>query len=233
MADCTVKLERAETLLGGLGGEKTRWTQTAADLGQIYTNLTGDVLIAAGLVAYLGAFTSGYRNGQCAAWVSKCKAANLPCAETFSLGRVLGDPVQIRAWGIAGLPNDSFSIDNAIVVSNSRRWPLMIDPQGQANKWVKNMEKENKLQVVKLSDSTFVRTLENAIQFGTPVLLENVPEEMDSMLEPLLLKQTFKQGGAVCIRLGDSTIEYSKDFRFYITTKVIRGGPEGRAGLDG
>lgn len=44
----------------------------------------------------------------------------------------------------------------------------MIDPQGQANKWVKNMEKANSLHIIKLSDADFVRTLENCIQFGTP-----------------------------------------------------------------
>ena len=60
------------------------------------------------------------------------------------------------------------------VLSNARRWPLMIDPQGQANKWVKNMERANNLHVIKLTDSDFVRTLENCIQFGTPVLLENI-----------------------------------------------------------
>ena len=70
----------------------------------------------------------------------------------------------------------------------------MIDPQGQANKWVKNSEKEKGLQVVKLTDSDYMRTLENCIQFGNPVLLENVGEELDPSLEPLLLKQTFKQG---------------------------------------
>lgn len=45
----------------------------------------------------------------------------------------------------------------------------MIDPQGQANKWVKNMEKKNNLHVIKLTDADYVRTLENCIQFGTPV----------------------------------------------------------------
>ena len=44
----------------------------------------------------------------------------------------------------------------------------MIDPQGQANKWIKNMEKANSLHVIKLSDPDYVRTLENCIQFGTP-----------------------------------------------------------------
>jgi dynein heavy chain len=62
--------------------------------------------------------------------------------------------------------------------------------------------------------------LENAIQFGTPVLLENVYEDLDPSLEPLLLKQLFKQGGALCIKLGDAVVEYNPDFRFYITTKM-------------
>lgn len=57
------------------------------------------------------------------------------------------------------------------------------------------MEKPNKLSVIKLSDPNYARTLENSIQFGTPVLLENVGEELDPLLEPLLLKQTFKQSG--------------------------------------
>ena len=72
--------------------------------------------------------------------------------------------------------------------------PLMIDPQGQAHKWIKNSEKENQLSVIKLSDADYMRTLENCIQFGTPLLLENVGEELDPSLEPLLLRQTFKQG---------------------------------------
>lgn len=73
--------------------------------------------------------------------------------------------------------------------------PLMIDPQGQANKWVKNMEKENAVVVLKLTDSDYMRQLENSVQFGAPVLIENVGEDLDPSLEPLLLRQTFKQGG--------------------------------------
>ncbi|KAK9410832.1 Dynein axonemal heavy chain 7 [Crotalus adamanteus] len=217
---CSKKLDRAEKLLGGLGGEKTRWSQAALQLGKQYVNLTGDILISSGIVAYLGAFTSHYRQNQARDWILTCKARGIPCSDDFSLTTTLGEAVKIRAWNIAGLPSDLFSIDNGIIISNARRWPLMIDPQGQANKWVKNMEKANSLHVIKLSDSEFVRTLENCVQFGTPVLLENVAEELDPILEPLLLKQTFKQAGSICIRLGDSTIEYAPDFRFYITTKL-------------
>ncbi|XP_061578914.1 dynein axonemal heavy chain 7 [Cololabis saira] len=217
---CSKQLERAEQLITGLGGEKTRWSEMALSLGHLYNNLTGDILISAGIVAYLGAFTSSFRQDQIEKWMDLSKSIDIPCSSDVSLMSSLGDPVKIRAWNIAGLPSDSFSIENAIIIANARRWPLMIDPQGQANKWLKNMEKANSLHIIKLSDAGFVRTLENCIQFGTPVLLENVGEELDPILEPLLLKQTFKQGGAMCIRLGDSTIEYSPDFRFYVTTKL-------------
>ncbi|XP_058027873.1 dynein axonemal heavy chain 12 [Ahaetulla prasina] len=217
---CAKKLERAEKLIGGLGGEKSRWSHAADDLQNTYDNLTGDVLISAGVIAYLGAFTAGFRQECTKEWSKLCKVKNIPCSENFSLSKTLGDPIKIRAWNIAGLPTDQFSIDNGVIVDNSRRWPLMIDPQGQANKWIKHSEKENRLSVIKFTDSDYMRTLENCIQFGTPLLLENVGEDIDPSLEPLLLRQTFKQGGMDCIRLGETIIEYSFDFKFYITTKL-------------
>lgn len=217
---CGKKLQRASQLIGGLGGEKTRWEALAATLTESYTRITGDVLLSSGVVAYLGAFTLVFRNRVIEDWARCSVERNIPCSPAFSLAAILGEPVTIRDWYIAGLPVDAFSTDNGIIVQNSRRWPLLIDPQSQANKWVKNMEKDNKMNVIKLTDSTFVRTLENSIQFGTPVLLENVGEELDPVLEPLLLKQTFRQGGVDYIKLGENVVEYSKDFRFYITTRL-------------
>ncbi|WAQ96862.1 DYH3-like protein [Mya arenaria] len=215
---CSKKLDRAEKLIGGLGGEKDRWTDAAKTLGEKYHNITGDVLLSSGVVAYLGAFTVEFRNDIIRDWLAECSKNNIPCSAVFSMNQTLGEPVKIRAWNIAGLPVDNFSIDNGIIVHNSRRWPLLIDPQGQANKWVKNMERENKLGVIKLSDSNYLRSLENAIQFGSPILIENVAEELDPILEPVLQKLTFRQQGVDYIKLGDSVIEYSKDFRLYITT---------------
>jgi dynein heavy chain len=217
---CGKKLVRAESLINGLGGEKVRWTEFAKELGLAYTKLTGDVLVSAGVIAYLGPFTSDFRGKATTEWIDRCVQLNIPCSDKPSLSSTLGDQVKIRQWNIQGLPTDAFSVDNGIVVFNARRWPLMIDPQGQANKWVRNMEGDNNLQVIKLSMGDYLRTIENAVQFGYPVLLENVLEELDPSIEPLLMKQTFKQGGVTCIRLGDSNVEYSEVFRFYITTKL-------------
>lgn len=40
---------------------------------------------------------------------------------------------------IAGLPNDTLSVENGMITQFSQRWTLFIDPQGQANKWIKNL----------------------------------------------------------------------------------------------
>lgn len=64
-------------------------------------------------------------------WHSKCRELGISCSDKFVLYDTLGDPVQSRTWQLAGLPVDSFSVDNAIIVAHSRRWPLMIDPQGK------------------------------------------------------------------------------------------------------
>lgn len=50
-------------------------------------------------------------------------------------------------------------------------------------------ERNNGLEAMKLSDRDFLRSLENAIRFGKPCLLENVGEELDPALEPVLLQQ--------------------------------------------
>ena len=227
---CQAQLDRAGKLIGGLGGERTRWEKTVEALGEKLVNVVGDVVVSSGVVAYNGPFTPSFRAELLQEWSAKMAELRLPHTPGADIQTTLADPVQIRAWTIAGLPSDSVSVENGIIVAKARRWPLMIDPQGQANKWVKNMNKEYRdaksgetlggVDVIKLTEKDYLRTLANGIRFGRAVLLENVGETLDAALEPLLQKQTFKQGGTEVIKMGDDVIPYHPDFRFYITTKM-------------
>jgi dynein heavy chain, axonemal len=218
--NCKNKLDRASRLIGGLGGERIRWTQNVENLQIQYDNITGDILLSSGVVAYLGVFNAAYRSEAVQHWSEQLTAKGITCAETFSLSECLGEPVVIRDWIIAKLPNDSFSIDNAIMLQKSKRWPLMIDPQKQANKWIRNKEAPRGIKVVKQSQQNFVRTIENAIQFGTPILLENLPEVIDPILEPLLQRAIISLGGVKTIMIGDNAVPYEDSFQFYMTTTM-------------
>jgi dynein heavy chain len=80
------------------------------------------------------------------------------------------------------------SIENGIIIEYARRWALMIDPQNQANRFIKNFGKEHEegIDVVKASDPNLIRNLGTCIMNGKWLLMENAPEELDPALEPLL-----------------------------------------------
>nr|VZI05919.1 unnamed protein product [Spirometra erinaceieuropaei] len=219
---CEARLIRADKLIGGLASEKSRWIVSVDTLDELANNLVGNVLVSSGAVAYLGPFNGEYRAEMCADWIEKLKTLGVPhtTSPAPNLIDTFGDPVKIRNWHIFGLPKDGLSVENAVIVQFSRRWPLFVDPQGQANRWIKALEYDDGVEVLKFSDKEFLRTLENAIRFGKPCLFENIGEELDPVLDPIIMKQTFKQQGTLVIKLGDSIIPYHDDFRLYLTTKL-------------
>lgn len=74
------------------------------------------MLISSGIIAYLGPFTMDYRSNQIKDWVKEIIENKIVCSKDFQLSAILGQPVVIRAWNVAGLPTDLFSIDNGIIV---------------------------------------------------------------------------------------------------------------------
>ncbi|CAJ1352426.1 unnamed protein product, partial [Effrenium voratum] len=219
---CEVKLQRAHKLINGLGGEKARWGQNVKDLTAQLGLLPGDCIVAAGMVSYAGPFTSQVR-GECEdLWRQELALLDMGHTAGCSMSNVLGDPVKIQQWVVCALPNDQLSIENGIIIDRSRRWPLMIDPQRQANKYIKNMGKDTEtgIDVCKLSEKNFLRTLELGIQFGKWILLENIGINLDPALEPVLGQQKVKDGSGYIIKLGDKSVTYTETFKFFMTTTL-------------
>uniref|UniRef100_G1RF97 Dynein axonemal heavy chain 2 n=1 Tax=Nomascus leucogenys TaxID=61853 RepID=G1RF97_NOMLE len=182
-----LKLERAGMLVSGLAGEKARWEETV----QVRSTIVNQI------------------------WIRKIWELQVPCSPSFAIDNFLSNPTKVRDWNIQGLPSDAFSTENGIIVTRGNRWALMIDPQAQALKWIKNMEGGQGLKIIDLQMSDYLRILENAIQFGYPVLLQNVQEYLDPTLNPVLNKSVARIVVAVM-----HIVEYNNNFRFYITTKL-------------
>eukprot|EP01084_Bolivina_argentea_P240874 404517_1 len=222
---CSIKLERAEKLIGGLGGEKIRWSESVILLNKQLDNVTGDVVLSSGAIAYVGAFTSDYRLELYSEWRDKM-AGSLKLLHTNECDVVstCGKQVKIRNWNICGLPTDTLSIENGIILDVCERWPLMIDPQNQASRFIKKLALTcaiNGFDCVKISDGkTFTRALENGIRFGKWVIIEGVYESLDPQLEPILQRAVFTLKGQLHIKLGDSTIPYNDQFKLFLLTTL-------------
>jgi len=222
--DTDAKLKRANLLISGLGGEKTRYVAESKRLSGEYGNVLGDVVMSAATIAYLGPFQNKYRLSILPQWIELCHSKGIPGSNPFSFEKFMGNPLLIQEWKMQGLPTDSFSVDNAIIMLNSRRYPLLVDPQQQANKWIRQMElakgKEN-LVVVRPTESDYAKHISNAVRAGKTVLLENIEEDIDPVLENLLLKRVVREGNTCTITIGEP-VEWNENFRFYITTKLPR-----------
>lgn len=98
----------------------------------------------------------------------------------------------------------------------------MIDPQNQANKFIKNLGKDHieGLDVIKISNPMLMKTLELAIQFGKWILLENVGQHLDPSLDQIMQQQLAKIGSRTVIVIGEKTLTYNSNFKLYMTTTI-------------
>ena len=220
-ADLTNKtLELANRLIGGLASENVRWAEAVKQFKIQEMTLPGDVLLITAFVSYVGCFTKQYRldlmDNKWLPFLGTLKNP-IPITEGLDVLSMLTDSATVASWNNEGLPSDRMSTENATILTSAERWPLMIDPQLQGVKWIKQRFGE-KLTVVRLGQRNYLDTIERAVSSGEVVLLENIEESVDPVLDPILGRNTIKKGRA--IKLGDKEVEYHADFRLILHTKL-------------
>ena len=215
-----IKLQRASKLINLTKEEGENWKETVGILKGDKDKLIGDVFLGTSSISYIGPFTGVYREKILSQWIEKLIEYEIPQSEKYKLTNTLGDAVKIRNWNMAGLPSDSVSIDNGIMCDRSERWPLLIDPQTQANQWIRNSFPEE-LKVVKLSETdTYPKIVDTALRLGHIVLIEDVLEEIDPALDNILQKAIFDNNGLPTIHFGGKDVTYDDHFKLFMTSKL-------------
>ncbi|XP_031327312.1 dynein beta chain, ciliary-like [Photinus pyralis] len=220
-ADATaLMIDLANRLVNGLASEKVRWIASVANYKAAGVTMPGDVLLVTAFISYVGCFTRRYRLEMMNRyWLPFLQKLDVPIPMTEGLDplSLLTDDARIAKWNNEGLPNDRMSSENATILENSARWPLMIDPQLQGIKWIKN-KYGSQLTVIRLSMKNYLDTIERCISNGQVILLENVGETIDAVLDPILGRILIKKGKA--IKIGDKDVDYDPRFRLIIHTKL-------------
>ena len=214
------RLSRASDLTKGLEDEQIRWRENVKLLSEDLKVILGNVFLSGASVSYYGAFTGPFREKMVFNWLAKCIELDIPCSEKYNLQKILGNPVEIRDWNAKGLPSDSVSVNNGILVKYCRAYPMMIDPQMQANRWIKNLLAKDNLKVTKLKSDNLLKTIELCVRMSEPLLIEDVEETLDPMLEPLLLKQYTILNNRKMVKIGDAEPEIYDSFKMYFSTKM-------------
>jgi len=224
-----MKLELANRLTAALGSEKVRWGEGIERLTMERDLLVGDCLIASAFISYIGPFTKQYRESLMEKTLVPLVASPpsvggvplslIPHTEGMEALGLMCTEAEVAEYQTQGLPADSVSSENAAIVLNSVRYPLMIDPQLQAVTWIKKREGA-KLQVGRMGQKDLIKRVLKAVEDGVPFLIENMGEYIDPILMPIIARITVKRGSKKFIQVGDVEVEVSKEFRLYLHTKL-------------
>ncbi|KAJ3856829.1 dynein heavy chain protein 1 [Lentinula lateritia] len=212
------KVDRSMKLLESLSSERGRWEAGSRTFDDEMSTIVGDVLLSAAFLAYGGFFDQHYREVMWQEWSSHLSEANIKFKPELSLTEYLSTADDRLNWQSKSLPSDNLTTENAIMLKRFNRYPLIIDPTGQATTFLMNEYKDRKITITSFLDEAFLKVLESALRFGNPLLIQDV-ERLDPILNAVLNKEIRRTGGRVLIRLGSQDIDFSPSFTMFLSTR--------------
>ena len=220
-ANTQKKMDAANALIGALAGEEVRWTQQSKEFDDTIQRLTGDCALASAFVSYLGPFNKEFRELLLTRdFYQDCLNLKIPVTKDLKVASFLVEDAEVGEWNLQGLPTDELSVQNGIMVTRATRYPVLVDPQGQGRVWLMNREEANSLKVTALNDKMFRNHLEDCLSFGKPMLIENIEEDLDPTLDPVLERRFQRKGKGFIIQLADKEVDFADTFKLFCTTRL-------------
>jgi len=218
---CQDKLSLAERLVNGLADEFQRWTETVKELKDLQNRLIGNCLLASAFVGYISPFSMKIRVQLWKeTWTTDINERGIPMTGFIDPLNVLASEADVASWQNEGLPSDRISVENAAVVTSCSRWPLMIDPQLQGVKWIKQRLGED-LNVIQFTMNQWLLKVLYSIGAGGQLLIEAVGQEIDAILEPVSARAVIKRSKtASIIKIGGDEVDYDPKFQLFLQSKL-------------
>jgi len=112
------------------------------------------------------------------------------------------------------------STENGAILTNSERYTLMIDPQLQGITWLRKTWDPKGLVVTRLTTKNMVKTIEQSVEMGKPVMIENLENTIDAVIQPVYARAIIKRGKNKYIKMGDTELSLSPEFMLFLHTKL-------------
>lgn len=204
-----------------MGSENERWGLSIISLDEQLKVIVGDVLLASAFVSYAGPFNKSFRDMMIKEDFAKYFITNkIPMSPAMDPMRLLTDESTAAKWNKQTLPSDKVSIENGTILTNSERYPLMIDPQLQGISWIREKEKEHKLKSLRLGSKNINRELEIAIEHGNSALIENMGDSIDAIIMPVISRSFIKKGKNKILKFAGKDLTLHPDFKLFLQTKL-------------
>ena len=210
-------------LVNELQEDNKKWEEDASLLEQKKLRAIGDICLAAAYINYCGPFNEEYRNNLLKnVFKADLETKGVPITPNMELIPFLMDKTTINQWRVEGLPTDPNSLENAVLMTFAPRFPLLIDPQGQAVAWIKVRERNlegKSIDMLKLMEDP--SSLARCMEAGESFLIENMITTLPVVMEQVLDSPCGKfVKRATKISFNNSDVKVDESFMLYMATKL-------------
>ncbi|KAG6550186.1 hypothetical protein Mapa_008144 [Marchantia paleacea] len=190
--------------------------------------------MAAAFIIYLVPASEDYRHTMVSQWQTlyqggleiKTPRAAYPTmtsridSEPFSFRRFISTESETLLWRTAGLPSNETTIESAIAVNHTKKCRLIVDPLGQAVKWLISCFATQNIpfEVVGQKETRFTTALQLAVRFGKALIVQDV-DEIEPLLFPLLRNDLERQNSKWTVRVGGKVVDFDENFQLYLITR--------------
>ena len=217
------RMDQATSLIFGLSGEQERWKNDREEFTNTRSRLVGDVALACAFISYCGPLNQDFREYLIQGKLTQdLIERHIPFTANFDSTSFLADVGTIGDWTLAGLPTDPLSIQNGILVTRSSRFPLLIDPQGQALFWISKYEEPRMplFGTTSFSNIRFREQLEYCMSEGKTLIVVGIENDIDPLISPILEKEIVTKAKSKYISLAGKACDYSDHFMLYLVTSL-------------
>ena len=222
---CKQKLNRGIKLLDEIKGEKETWISKVDDLNKKAENLLGDALISASLICILPPFNKTSREKLKNFIDRKMSEGNISCSDTSEIVKSMVDYTCMEQWKQSGLSTDDFFLQNAIALTATKSWPLILDPDSKSIRWINNMHRNRVVRLIQQGENEeeIASTLQKCIRNGEVAIFYDVVS-FDSCFDSVLTRKVVTgKHGKRFMRVRDEDVPYNDDFKLYM---IYRGTSE-------
>lgn len=212
------KVKRSLHLLDSLQSERKRWEEGSKGFQTQIETIVGDTLAAAAFVAYGGLYDQQYRKAMLEDWLHHLSLSGIQFKPHNPMTEYLSTADERVQWQEHSLPVDDLCTENAIMLKDYNRYPLIIDPSGRIPTFLQQQCQDRRLTITSFLDDNFVKQVESALRFGNPILVQDA-EHMDPILNNVLNREYQRTGGRVLIQLGKQEIDFSPSFSLFLSTR--------------
>lgn len=145
LSSVQAKVDRSIALIKSLSSERQRWENSSETFKNQMATIAGDVLLSSAFLAYGGYFDQLYRQNLFSNWCTHLQQAAIQFRSDLARTEYLSSADERLRWQANALPSDELCTENAIMLKRYNRYPLIIDPSGQATEFLINEYKDRKI----------------------------------------------------------------------------------------